>query len=125
MNKFIGGRNLVIKKKGIRIVFGLLVIFLLSACSIGSSSDSGSGESTGVGSGETLVFADPNWDSIRFHNSVVQFIVENAYGYETEIMPGSTPATLQGLQNNDIQIYTEFGRKMLLILFNRLSIVVK
>lgn len=55
----------------------------------------------------TLVFADAGWDSIQFHNSVAQFIVEEGYGYKTDVVSGSTPITLLGLIQGDIDIYTE------------------
>lgn len=62
---------------------------------------------TGGASSGTLVFADAGWDSIRFHNHVARIIIEEGYGYDTDEMPGSTPATFQGLRNGDIDIYME------------------
>jgi glycine betaine/proline transport system substrate-binding protein len=56
---------------------------------------------------QTLVFADAGWDSIRFHNDVAGFIIENGYGYPTDVLPGSTPNTFLGLREGDIDIYTE------------------
>ena len=55
----------------------------------------------------TLVFADAGWDSIQFHNSVAQLIIEEGYGYETDFITGSTPITFLGLVQGDIDIYTE------------------
>lgn len=55
----------------------------------------------------TLIMADAGWDSIRFHNDVVKIIVENGYGYKTDITPGSTPVTFEGVRKGDIDIYTE------------------
>ncbi|NLT95055.1 MAG: ABC transporter substrate-binding protein [Clostridia bacterium] len=55
----------------------------------------------------TLVFADAGWDSIRFHNEVAAYIIEKGYGYPTDVMPGSTPITFQGLEKGDIDIYME------------------
>lgn len=55
----------------------------------------------------TLIFADAGWDSIQFHNSVAQFIIEKGYDYKTEVMSASTPITFAGLVNGDIDIYTE------------------
>lgn len=56
---------------------------------------------------ETIVFADAEWDSIRVHNHIAQTIVEEAYGYDTEVIAGSTAATVQGLRDGDIQVYME------------------
>lgn len=55
----------------------------------------------------TLVLADAGWDSIQFHNAVVQYILENGYGYKTDVIAGSTPITFAGLVKGDIDIYTE------------------
>ena len=48
------------------------IVFLLTACSSGNDASR---------SGDVLVFADAGWDSIRIHNSIAGFILENGYGY--------------------------------------------
>lgn len=77
-------------------VFALLI---LSAC--GGNSDAGAAKK------ETIVFADAGWDSIRFHNSVAQTIIEHGFGYKTDVTQGSTPATFTGLREGDIDVYME------------------
>lgn len=57
--------------------------------------------------GGPIVFGDFNWDSAMFHNRVVQYIVEEGYGHETDVIPGSTLPILQGLEDNDIHAVTE------------------
>src|SRR5699024_1529598 len=47
------------------------------------------------------------WDSIRIHNSIAQIIIENGYGYKTDVISGSTATTFQGLRDGDINAYTE------------------
>ena len=54
-----------------------------------------------------LVLADAGWDSIRVHNSIASFIIENGYGYKTDVITGSSSITLQGLTQGDIDIYME------------------
>jgi len=56
---------------------------------------------------DKIVFADPGWDSVRFHNGVAQTIIEEGYGYPTEEISGSSPATLLGLKEGDIDAYME------------------
>lgn len=56
---------------------------------------------------ESIIFADAGWDSIRFHNEVAGFIIENGYGYKTDILPGSTSATFAGFRKGDIDVYME------------------
>lgn len=84
-----------------RKLIGLLSIVILSvvlsACG-GSETD---------GEIETIVLADAGWDSIRVHNSIAQTIIEEGYGYDTEVTSGSTAATVQGLRDGDINVYTE------------------
>jgi glycine betaine/proline transport system substrate-binding protein len=63
---------------------------------------------------KTIVFADAGWDSIRFHNDVAAFIVENGYGYKTDVVPGTTAATFAGFRKGDIDVYTEIWTENLL-----------
>ena len=56
---------------------------------------------------DKIVFADPGWDSVRFHNGVAQTIIEEGYGYPTEVISGSTAATFLGLTEGDIDAYME------------------
>lgn len=93
------------KRIGLVAFLSIILLFGLVACS-GKSGDKKKRDGTS-GKDRTFVFADAGWDSIKFHNSVAQFIIENGYGYKTEVMPGSSPATLQGLENGDIDIYME------------------
>lgn len=84
------------------------MLVVVAACGSPGESGQESGDSgSGGKDGETLVFADPGWESVRFHNSVAKIIVEEGFGYQTDVMPGSTPATVQGLENGDIDIYME------------------
>ncbi len=57
--------------------------------------------------GGPIVFGDFNWDSAMFHNRVVQYIIEEGFGHETDVIPGSTLPILQGLEDNDIHAVTE------------------
>lgn len=82
----------------IALIISLMVF--MSACSAGSND----AESN---SREKLVFADAGWDSIRIHNAIAGFIVENGYGYGTDSMTGSSPITVRGLRQGDIDIYME------------------
>ncbi|GGD16181.1 ABC transporter substrate-binding protein [Pontibacillus salipaludis] len=77
-----------------------LLVIVLSACSGETQSESDS-------SINTITFADPGWDSVRVHNQIAATIIENGFGYSTEVTAGSTPATVQGLRNGDINVYME------------------
>ncbi|MDC3413608.1 ABC transporter substrate-binding protein [Aquibacillus sp. 3ASR75-11] len=88
-------------KKALLLISTLLFVVVLSAC--GGGNEGGSGEK----SIDTITLADAGWDSIRFHNSVAQTIIENGYGYDTEVKPGSTAATIQGLREGDVNVYME------------------
>lgn len=100
----------IVHGKGIKMNL-LVVLFVLALimAGCGASDQTGKSAETAAPNGDkpTLVFADAGWDSIRFHNEVVRYIVEKGYGYPTDVMPGSTPITFQGLEKGDIDIYTE------------------
>lgn len=80
----------------IGILFLASILIILSAC--GSSSD---------GELDKIVLADAGWDSIRIHNSIAQIIMEEGFGYDTEVTSGSSTATVQGLRQGDINAYME------------------
>jgi len=54
-----------------------------------------------------LLFADAGWDSIRIHNGIAAFIIENGYGFETDFVTGSSPIVIRGLRQGDIDICME------------------
>lgn len=77
--------------------FSVLMLLLLTACSSGTSKDSIS----------VIKLADAGWDSIRVHNSIAQIILEEGYGYKTDVTNGTSTATFQALQQGDLQVYME------------------
>lgn len=81
------------------VVLGLTVA-LLGGCS-------NSGKSANADGKKTIIFADAGWESIQFHNDIAGFILEQGYGYKTDILPGSTAATFAGFRKGDIDIYME------------------
>lgn len=97
------------RKAWLLTLLSIVLLFGLAACSGDSNNTTKDADSNSQSNNKdkTFVFADAGWDSIKFHNSVAQFIIENGFGYKTEIMPGSSPATLQGLESGDIDIYME------------------
>jgi len=88
----INGGNILRKFLAILFATGLLV---LAAC---SSDD---------GEIDEVVFADAQWDSINVHNYIAIKILEEGMGYDTDIISGSTAATIQGLREGDINVYME------------------
>jgi len=87
-------------------------VIILAGC---SSQNSGATEDKQKAK---LVLADPQWDSVQFCNSVAQLIIEEGYGYPTEIMSGSSAITFQGLVNGDIDILLEAWTDNLQPLYN-------
>ncbi|MUV38545.1 hypothetical protein JNUCC1_02399 [Lentibacillus sp. JNUCC-1] len=84
------------KKKIFLLVIAMLMSAVLAAC--GGDSDKEI---------ETITFADAGWDSIRVHNHIAQKIIEEGFGYDTDVTSGSTAATVQGLREGDINAYME------------------
>lgn len=60
-----------------------------------------------TGREQPLIFADAGWDSIRIHNAIAAFIIERGYGYQTDVIMGSTPIVTKGLVLGDIDICME------------------
>ncbi|WP_203247056.1 ABC transporter substrate-binding protein [Sporosarcina beigongshangi] len=83
--------------KKITIFLSFCMLLILSACSGEASKDSI----------KVIKFADAGWDSIRVHNSIAQLIIEEGYGYDTEVTSGTTAATVQSLEKGDINVYME------------------
>lgn len=83
-----------------RLSMGIIIIALLLLTACGGGSNENDRKSK-------IIFADAGWDSIRIHNSIAQKIVEDGYGYDTDVTAGSTSATFQGLRNGDINVYME------------------
>ncbi|HEX7066485.1 MAG TPA: ABC transporter substrate-binding protein [Bacillales bacterium] len=102
-----------LKKKVHPFLLTLLVLplLVLAACGSGGGGNSGG---DGNGGGESaagydgkIVFANAQWDSIRFHNWVARWIIEEGYGIETGVKSGTTAATFLGFREGDIQVYME------------------
>lgn len=82
----------------------ILVIMLTAIMLVSAGCGGGNANTSGK---PTLVLAEPDWESVRVHNEIASFIIEEGYGYPTDITPGSTPVTFLGLRQGDIDIYTE------------------
>ena len=56
---------------------------------------------------QEIVFAEPNWHSVRLQTYIAQYIVENGYGYSTRSVPGSFQDLTQSLASGDINVLME------------------
>ncbi|MHC1718059.1 MAG: ABC transporter substrate-binding protein [Acidaminococcaceae bacterium] len=56
---------------------------------------------------KTIILSDAGWDSVKFHNAVVSYIADKAYGLKTKIVSGSTPITHTALVRGDIDVNLE------------------
>ena len=83
------------KNKKFSVIFILLISIVVISLTVSVSAK------------DKIIFADPGWDSVRFHNGVAQTIIEEGYGYPTEVIAGSTAATFLGLKEGDIDVYME------------------
>lgn len=87
-----------VKRNYIMLLIIILLGFTFVACSNGKNDSE---------SNQTIVFADAGWDSINIHNSIASIIIENGYGYKTDVLNGSTSATFAGFRKGDINAYME------------------
>src|SRR5690625_2531114 len=78
-------------------ILAILTIILLAACQLNEDDE----ELTKV------ILAGGEWDSILFHNGIAERIIEEGYGYDVEIISGSTAAILQGVRQGDIDLIVE------------------
>ena len=87
-------------KKISKLLLLLAIISLaLAGCTGGGSADKGSNKE--------IVFADVDWDSIKFHNAVVGTIANKLWGYEWKEIQGSTPITQEALMQGEIDVHME------------------
>ncbi len=56
---------------------------------------------------ETIIFGDAGWDSLRLHNAIAGFILDHGYGYDYDVIPGSTPNILEGVIKGDVTVLME------------------
>ena len=56
---------------------------------------------------ETVIFSDLNWTSAQVQNRIAQYILENGYGYPTDVILGATLPNFQGFQKGDIHVTME------------------
>lgn len=57
-----------------------------------------------------VVFGGLDWDSNAFHTEVARIILEEGYGCETDVIPGSTLPLVTGLGRGDIDVLMEIWR---------------
>ncbi|WP_085991322.1 ABC transporter substrate-binding protein [Oceanobacillus senegalensis] len=81
------------------LMFCLLIgLGIYSNVSIGEANEKSSG---------TITIADAGWDSMRVHNEIAKFMIENGYNYNVDFINGSSSATFTGLRTGEIDIYME------------------
>ena len=85
--------------KLLSIVMMIAAAAVIAACS--QSEDSEDEEK------ETIVFSDLNWTSAQVQNRIAQYIVEEGYGYPTDVVFGSTLPLFQGLRRGDSHVTME------------------
>jgi len=82
--------------KKIVVAMLLAVSLLLTGC---AKQDDGS---------KKIVFGDKSWDSIKVHNRIMAFIIENGYeGYEIDYIAGDTIPVVNGVMQGDIDVDME------------------
>lgn len=90
------------------LLFGLVFVMAVALAACGGSPESGEpGEAETPAFEGPLKFHDAGWDSLKFHNAVASIIVEEGFGIETEVVPGSSPALWLGLKEGDIDVQIE------------------
>ncbi|MCY1280892.1 choline ABC transporter, periplasmic binding protein [compost metagenome] len=77
-------------------------------CAAGLLAGASSAQAAGwCESGKPVKFAGLNWESGMLLTDLLQFVLKNGYGCETDSLPGNSITMEQALGNNDIQIFAE------------------
>ncbi|MGH8352205.1 MAG: ABC transporter substrate-binding protein [Pseudomonas sp.] len=81
---------------------------LTSLLSLGLLAGSASSQAAGwCESGKPVKFAGLNWESGMLLTDVLQFVLKNGYGCETDSLPGNSITMENALGSNDIQVFAE------------------
>ena len=62
---------------------------------------------------EPIIFGEQDWDSPQLHDSIARYILEEGYGCETRIIPGSTIPLQQGTVRGDVDVLMEVWQDQL------------
>ncbi|WAG78708.1 ABC transporter substrate-binding protein [Metapseudomonas furukawaii] len=77
-------------------------------CAAGLLAGAASAQAAGwCESGKPVKFAGLNWESGMLLTDLLQFVLKNGYGCETDSLPGNSITMEQALGNNDIQVFAE------------------
>lgn len=57
---------------------------------------------------DTILLGDSGWESLNFHNAVVEIILEEGYGYNVEIVTSFSDALKEALRMGNIDVYMEY-----------------
>ncbi|MFJ4395345.1 ABC transporter substrate-binding protein [Pseudomonas sp. NPDC089395] len=81
---------------------------LASLFALGLLGAAGSSQAAGwCESGKPVKFAGLNWESGMLLTDVMQFVLKNGYGCETDSLPGNSITMENALGTNDIQVFAE------------------
>lgn len=80
------------------------VLVIMAGCSSNGTQPAEEVEAPTI---ETVIFADAGWDSKRLHNAVAQFVFENGFGIDTDVIPGSSVNLLEGMLTDDVHVDME------------------
>lgn len=81
------------KRKIMQFIGALFCLLLISGCASDNE--------------KTVVLSDPGWDSVKFHNAVVNIIAQSAFGLKTETMSGSSAIMEAALVRGDVDVNLE------------------
>lgn len=79
-------------RKAFLLMFALVTIFSVAACQYET---------------DTIVIGEGDWNSNRFYNQVVKYILENGYDETVEVTSVSTPILIQSLTDGSIDLNIE------------------
>ncbi len=78
-------------KKLLTLITVVFSLFMVSACE----------------TQDTIIVAQADWESIEFHNAVVEILIEEGYGVAVETVPADTAVMVASLRTSDINLSME------------------
>lgn len=100
--------SLAMRRKHVRYVCRLVVLFLLCVMLMTWFTEQARAQTdTTCNKGQKVRLADQNWESAAFTTHLLARILEDAFGCDTEIVPGTPAAAEAALAQDDLQIIAE------------------
>ena len=88
------------------VLMSALMMFNMAGCSDKQADEQG----VETKEKKKITFCDPGWDTTSYFSGIARFIIENGYGYGTEMQNGSDAILFTALKEGDVDIHMEIWK---------------